>query len=487
MEMKIGVLKEKVVKLEPEEKGYVECKCKELEERCRKAEARCLVLELEVGKSKREKEGLETIITALKFEKLGIENELRNLKRGNEEKVDLNEKKEEENRVLNLMIKINVLESEKQRAEKEVEKWKKRFNEMESMALKMDGLLRDDGQKKVINLEVEGSLQEQGTPKKDTPRELTKKTTPSTSSIAIPAPLSIIEIHDDDDEHDLAKIKTPCALDRTLVIESKSQSNGEWGCGETMDRCKENVPVISASKRKRPTKVVTSGEECDIDYNIPISELMKMSHLEVIPDRASSEVKDCSDSLSRTNKKRRLRGDEDEKPKELNGSDSLSRFIVNDDDKMKDVSRGFNTDRELRNSDSQEFNEIMSFILKIKNGQPKWKFEGEGQMLAAFSRDAVLCMKAVCALHRQQTKAEQVQKGTIVLNQRGLNQSDIFRVSTLAEFLTEGDPQSDVKKSAKELKKHDQEGVDMCRKLAIRYSKQLFEIYEKKQDPYFLP
>ena len=56
--MKTGVCKEK---------GLVKCRCNELESK--------------VGRTKREKEALETIIMALKLEKVGIEDELRNLKR----------------------------------------------------------------------------------------------------------------------------------------------------------------------------------------------------------------------------------------------------------------------------------------------------------------------------------------------------------------------------------------------------------------------
>ena len=62
-----------------------------------------------------------------------------------------------------------------------------------------------------------------------------------------------------------------------------------------------------------------------------------------------------------------------------------------------------------------------------------------------------------------------------------------YRGCTLAEFLTDGDPQGDLKKSVKELQAYDPNAVELCRNLATHYSKQLFEIYNSKEDPYFLP
>lgn len=57
----------------------------------------------------------------------------------------------------------------------------------------------------------------------------------------------------------------------------------------------------------------------------------------------------------------------------------------------------------------------------------------------------------------------------------------------LGDFLTEGDPEGDLKKSVEELQEHDPKAVELCRTLATHYSKQLFEIYQNKEDPFFLP
>ncbi|GKU89170.1 hypothetical protein SLEP1_g3342 [Rubroshorea leprosula] len=599
--MELLVVEEKVPKFELDGKGFLECKCNELEERCRKAEARCLELELEVGKVKNENEALQTILRALEMEKLSIEDELRGLKMENESKVgcggekvrkgvvDLTQGGEDESRVLQLMIENNVLECEKQKAESDVEVWKQKCKELESLALQLKKglILTDDGHHaesslnhldKVVNLEEEGgSLQEAATPYNDTPdkqftsikkqnldvcldrqlecvnrirrhlvfeecRQPIKKMAPSTAGTR-PASPNVIDIHDSDEEHDLTNVQMSCsnnygnrnlkfstnlALEENQVSKKNLQANGDHGNGENVDSCEDNGPVISTPKRKRPSNVVTSDSESDVNDKIPISKVMKMRRLEMLSDQASSELKDCPviatpsgvDNVRGTvNHKRRqlvslrqyeenarkdkcssIEDVEHEDSKEVgsdNDSDSLSGFIVNDshstnDDNtsdgsdLDDASSGSRTHSESQNcSDGVDFDELLSSIKRKKNGQMEWKFEGD--MLAAFGKDDTLCMKAVCALYRQQTREEQVCRGTLAHNRRGFSQCDAFRGSTLAEFLTEGNPHGDVKKSVKELKEYDPKGVAACHKLATHYSKQLFEIYKNKEDPYFLP
>lgn len=61
------------------------------------------------------------------------------------------------------------------------------------------------------------------------------------------------------------------------------------------------------------------------------------------------------------------------------------------------------------------------------------------------------------------------------------------RGTNLAEFLTDGDPEDDLRKTVQELEEYDPKAVKLCRTLATNYSKQLFEIYKNKEDPLFLP
>lgn len=190
-------------------------------------------------------------------------------------------------------------------------------------------------------------------------------------------------------------------------------------------------------------------------------------------------------------------------------SDSLNGFIVNDSDvadgedgcsESKDGSDCNNSDSGLEDVSSNtnacsgckddsdkevNFDVIISQFKRNKDHKSGWKFEGE--MLAAFGKDVELCMKAVCALYRQQTAGEKLSKSTFCHNQRGFSKFDAHRGCTLAEFLTDGDPQGDLTKSAKELQAYDPNAVELCRNLATHYSKQLFEIYNSKEDPYFLP
>ena len=63
----------------------VDCRCGELEERSKKAEARCVELELDIQKKKSEYEVLEDKFRSLEVDKLAIEEELKVLKRKNDE------------------------------------------------------------------------------------------------------------------------------------------------------------------------------------------------------------------------------------------------------------------------------------------------------------------------------------------------------------------------------------------------------------------
>lgn len=56
----------------------------------------------------------------------------------------------------------------------------------------------------------------------------------------------------------------------------------------------------------------------------------------------------------------------------------------------------------------------------------------------------------------------------------------------MAEFLIDGDSQGNLKKSVSELQQYDPDGLGDCKKIAFDYSKQLFEIYQKKEDPLFM-
>ncbi|CAI0546656.1 unnamed protein product [Linum tenue] len=113
-----------------------------------------------------------------------------------------------------------------------------------------------------------------------------------------------------------------------------------------------------------------------------------------------------------------------------------------------------------------------------------WKQYGD--MLAAF-KEPELCMMAVCVLYRQQTSYERMFKVTRDANGRGFSQDDARWGSEIAEFLTDGDLLGDMNKSVEELQARfpDPDGLQACREMASTYNKQLFEIYENKEDHFW--
>ncbi|XP_068667273.1 glucosidase 2 subunit beta [Aristolochia californica] len=160
-------------------------------------------------------------------------------------------------------------------------------------------------------------------------------------------------------------------------------------------------------------------------------------------------------------------------------SESLSGFIVD-----KSSSSG----SEHSSNDSRDESDTDSGLSQLFNRhKDSSNCVDEGQLLSSLGKNLELCMKAVCALYRRQTSEEQSVKGTIYHNKRGFNTIDALRGSQLAEFLTAGDPCGRVTKTIQDLKTYDPSGPELCRNLAFRYSKQLFQIYKTGEDPNFQP
>ncbi|KAG9448387.1 hypothetical protein H6P81_014515 [Aristolochia fimbriata] len=159
-------------------------------------------------------------------------------------------------------------------------------------------------------------------------------------------------------------------------------------------------------------------------------------------------------------------------------SESLSGFIVD-----KSSSLG----SEHSSEDSADESDTDSGLSQLFNRHNDSNWVDEGQMLSSLGKNPELCMKAVCALYKRQTSEEQSVKGTIYHNKRGFSTIDALRGSQLAEFLMDGDPCGRVTKTLQDLKMYDPSGPELCRNLAFRYSRQLFEIYKAGEDPYFHP
>ncbi|XP_008792315.2 uncharacterized protein LOC103708939 [Phoenix dactylifera] len=297
----------------------------------------------------------------------------------------------------------------------------------------------------------------------------------------------------------------------------------------------ENSLPTPTPKRKRAVRVVTSDSESDDnDDNIPIAKLkmrfgamaqgikqqcdaiqeaVTPSRRRLVPlrvrDKRDAGAKESSSgdlAAQRVtpDKKDKISGNRGIACRKLGYSDieddkedesydgrseseggSLGGFIVSGSDSLEAESNSddFSSEEQAPSSDV-DLDDVLSNIRRERNAK-QWEYEAD--MLASFGKDYQLCMKAVCAIYRQQTLEEKSIKETILLNSRGFNTIDAKRGSLMAEFLLDGDPHGPLKKSAQELERYDPQGLDYCYKLATRYSKQLFTIYQNKEDPYFLP
>ncbi|KAK4839433.1 hypothetical protein QYF36_021901 [Acer negundo] len=488
---------------------------------------RCSEMEAEIAKKKSEHEALEVRFRALEVEKAVIEDELKAFKREKEEGiVDLTTEdadKEEEETVAQLMIENSVLDCEKRKAENEVEFLKRKLKDLES---KFEETPDYHTPSKHINYSKGENGDVNGELKIDSRRvrkHLTfeedkspsKKMAPSTPCAARTSSLGVIDICDSDDEN----VQLP-SVDNQGSVDNKDSSKSilvQQSCEENMNDCNGEIPVIPTPKRKRASNIVTSDSENDEDDNVPICKLKRLHLQERISGQASPELKICSEtgtppgdddianlmtpprrrlvSLRKREGQRRagkgssskattenVEDNESEEAGSESEGESLNGFIVDSTDVEDDDE---SSDAQEDSDDNEDFGEILSRIKRSKGQKLSWEFEAD--MLAAFGKDPELCMKAVCALYRQQTSEEKVSKGSLFNNCRGFNKFDAHRGSDLAQFLTDGDSECDLKKSVKELLKRDPKGVEKCRTLATKYSKQLFEIYQNKEDPLFLP
>lgn len=244
---------------------------------------------------------------------------------------------------------------------------------------------------------------------------------------------------------------------------------------EDIDAYKRNIPLSLPSKRKRASNCVVSESESD-DDNIPISELKRMRLQEIGQDHVGSDLINALNATAAasgdgnatstvTPPRRRLvalrncrgkgrverkspnhtsetkyrgqiptnsdsDGDKSAEVDSDSESESLHGFIVSssseDDDASSESKHDDDASTESDVSDvSVNYKEIMSNLRRTKDNSSKWEFEAD--MLAAFGKDPELCMKAVCALYRQQTSEEKICKGSLYHNQRGFSKIDAHR------------------------------------------------------------
>ncbi|KEH40424.1 hypothetical protein MTR_1g028620 [Medicago truncatula] len=256
-------------------------------------------------------------------------------------------------------------------------------------------------------------------------------------------------------------------------------------------------------------------DDDDDDDDMPISQVIRKKkasrrRLKRLTKCVSKSNDDKTSLCFPTNNDAHDDDDDDEELEEdISNSEgeNLSGFIVDDSDvseinsnKSQDECNGdadsddSNISQDLpdhsKDSDSQDVSDgeidLVKILSKIKRekGQ-KIKWEDEHDMLKEFGNDAVLCMKAVCVLYRQEVLGDQRYEETFGRDGRGFSRHDTARGCALGRFLTDDSPYDGLKKTVEELEEYNPEGVKTCGTLAFKYSKQIFEIFKNKEDPNF--
>ncbi|KAF0917042.1 hypothetical protein E2562_016342 [Oryza meyeriana var. granulata] len=295
-------------------------------------------------------------------------------------------------------------------------------------------------------------------------------------------------VRDDDNEDEGVTQSRKRAL--RGVSDNESEDGGDENENENEIKSDDDmIPIREVVKKMRQQRVSKGGGELGETKGCSTPATRRSARLAKSQSkRAQSarrvlnfvEPKDCEES--------EYDSEED---------DDMDKFIINDSDCSENSANSTEPEDsdasapsegsspELEESDNEiNYKDVMACIGRKKNAK-EWKFEAE--MLSAFAEHPELCLKAVCALYRKQTEDEQKVKSTIVHNKQGFNQIDALRGSSIAEFLLDGDTFGPLKKTVHDLENYDCYALEFCHKLAAHYSKQLFSIYQNKEDPYFHP
>nr|GEX12280.1 zinc finger, CCHC-type [Tanacetum cinerariifolium] len=155
--------------------------------------------------------------------------------------------------------------------------------------------------------------------------------------------------------------------------------------------------------------------------------------------------------------------------------------IDDDDDDLKHASLS-KRKQEKVSTFLDTFGSISVNVTEEKQNQ-RWK--SQAGMLKEFEKGDELCLNAICAIHRQSIKTMHTFLSAHISRAHGISSIVLlFGINQLAHLLIDGDPQQKMKKKSSELYQSD---IDDCRRFAKMYSAHLFEIYKKKDDPFFPP
>ncbi|KAL6541526.1 hypothetical protein OROGR_011012 [Orobanche gracilis] len=522
-----GGLKQKI-----EYQGCI--RCLELYDRITKANNKCLLLELDIDKKKSVIGSLEGKLGLMELKNLKIENEVRMLKQRNEElENSIRNHKEEDDK---LMIENKVLECEKTKAEIDMDAWKVKCIELEMKVMELEKRLSAGMMKSgthPINIPSNHFKEFEGFKGEGSPRNNISPSTPGIRPPFIP-----IEISDNDDDDDVnlnvKKFESSSGAGSRVGLDAKEVNSKD--SEEVKNVCHIVSPPYHPLPKAKRMKIrsgvayaVTIESESDSGGdNIPIGSLRSKKP----PVHSSDARRNESGSRNKRKKcthRRRLKrmgehgarifsgkpcnkstenkkevetyevlndylsADEMEEDDSCSEGESLDGFIVDSSDISESDSHNndgassgdCSGDSKNESETSMGYDRVISGLRRERKRKISWDYEAD--MLADLCKFPELCMRGVCAIYRRQTTDEKSCQATMYRNGRGFSQSHASIGSDLAEFLTDGDPHGDVTKSVEELQEFYPEGVKECKKLAIHYSRQLYEIYKNREDPFFHP
>lgn len=253
------------------------------------------------------------------------------------------------------------------------------------------------------------------------------------------------------------------------------------------------IPLPETAKKCRITEALISRTKSKDDVTIPVSSTMNLcargqqmeisvssSRRRSVSPRQCLGKSYCAESTIKHLYKENVVdkvGSDDSEGKNLGG------LCVKSSDSSG--SGDSSSDSEDSKCIDLSYKQVLEKLKRSRLRESKWQFEAD--MLSSFEEDPELCMKAVCTLYRQQMSFKNSETRSSCSTNRGFNKYDVLRGAALAEFLMDGGQEGDLNKSVKDLEMFDRKAVGDCRRLAANYSKQLFSIYQKKEDPFFRP
>ncbi|KAI3910653.1 hypothetical protein MKW92_025308, partial [Papaver armeniacum] len=289
--------------------------------------------------------------------------------------------------------------------------------------------------KKQLSFETEGSSREK--------LVMINQGTVATSSTGI------IEIDDSGDEKEIDEtlksssgngnnLRAKKYLKRPLSAKKNEQ------CERNFDEDVTSIPLSSTTKRHR-----ICGSKSQDDDKIPIGKLLNLCNGDEKVERQESSSKRSFLLKQCQKKKNMVKGTSRNESATLNDS-QMSRMSYQKAakptfaDGRKNVLGEFGSNREGEHfggmivkppesadsgdssSDSEDLGDN-DFSFKqvakiIRLRQSKWPFEAD--LFSSLQKDPELCMRAICALYRQQMSKEKYTRGSLDSNERGFNVND---------------------------------------------------------------